>query len=276
LDFPYLYIGDSSGGLIIYDISDIAEPIHLSSTNIGRWTYGIEVTGTLAYTANYWDGFSVIDVSDPRDPKILVREFESRPVWDVRLEDNFLYLLRCGRGIAVYDVTNPELPMEISSIDLPDGANGWKPPMDIELVGQYAFVSQGTQGVFIIDVHDFVDMTVVGQLATDGFAWGLDRQGSILYVAQWREGTIAFDISSFLPSMDRCLNYPFLLTLSKPFGQIFGLSITDGLAFAAASSGDLKIIDLYHKGAPKEIGALDVGDPNQSWDVAVYENYVYL
>ena len=225
------------GRAIVYDISNLSAPAHVSTTSIGRWVYGIRLSGTLAYVANYWDGFKCIGLrTDPANPIILTQVYGPRPVWDLQLADTTLYLLRCDYGVVAYDVSNPTMPQENGSLSLPDGTNGWKPPMDMELVGDYAFVSQGTQGVFVIDVRDPGAMTVLKQYPTDDFAWGLDREGSTLYVGQWKKGIMALDITPYLPVPDIGAGAAFTVPLSKPYGQSYGVALSDDLVLVAAGT----------------------------------------
>ena len=118
---------------------------------LGRWTDGpvttVYVDGQLAYY-NMGSRMVVLDIKKPADP-LLLKEFETvGTVRDMQRVGDMLYTVMDENGLVVYnlkDINNPQL---VGSLPLYcyDG--------ELVVRGSFAFVSDGFQRMFIIDVSN--------------------------------------------------------------------------------------------------------------------------
>ncbi|BDQ35469.1 LVIVD repeat-containing protein [Pseudodesulfovibrio portus] len=225
-----LYVGDFMGGFVSVDIKDPSKPVELDRITFKKETgrsieaQGFAVKGNYAYVANPPGGFSVVDVSNPANlvTKTYVTENEKSPlgVWDIGVKGDYAYVLVQGVGVEVYNVETPDQPTLVATVELPNGKflNGVStgndmPPLDIEFYGNVAFVSNGIDGVYVLDISDPEAMTQDSILETFdpeliieeqlprpySYSWGmsLDFESSILLVADGHNGIAAFDISEY-------------------------------------------------------------------------------
>jgi hypothetical protein len=58
----YAYVAADTGGLIIIDIRDPANPQRVGGFDTSGWAYGVAVAGNYAYVADYDAGLEVIDL----------------------------------------------------------------------------------------------------------------------------------------------------------------------------------------------------------------------
>ncbi|QJB57396.1 hypothetical protein [Pseudodesulfovibrio sp. zrk46] len=225
-----LFVGDFMGGLTSVDVSNPYQPVELDRIGFKKETgrqieaQGIAIQGNYAYVANPPGGFSVVNISDPSNmfAEAYVPQNKESPlgVWDIGVKDNYAYVLTQGVGVDVYNIETPGQPTHVSTVALPNGIDldGVRlrtdmPPLDIEFFGDVAFVSNGVDGVFAIDISDpsllsqesildiFDPMVLIEEQDPKPFSysWGLslDSENAILLVADGYNGIAAFDVSEF-------------------------------------------------------------------------------
>ncbi|MHA1837333.1 MAG: LVIVD repeat-containing protein [Candidatus Heimdallarchaeota archaeon] len=96
------------GGLEIYDISDILNPVHLGSLDNPKVKSDIYLYGDYLFVSQLTDGVIIIDVSDLTNPK-QVGQFNFGGIYyDFDYYDTFLYLSAFGNGLEI--VTGPFFP----------------------------------------------------------------------------------------------------------------------------------------------------------------------
>jgi hypothetical protein len=94
----------SSGGILVYDISQPNEPRLLDSLSVGPNTYWVEAVGSLLYTGNR-DGIRVVDAADIHNMR--VRGFISAPYTVDRLtyKSPYVYAVCWEAGVSIYEST---------------------------------------------------------------------------------------------------------------------------------------------------------------------------
>ena len=204
LDDHNLYVGDRAGGLVVLDISDPTTPVEIGRHERDYETQGIAIKEDYAFVANPWHGFYTLDISNLNDIKEIA--YYDKPVgtfpgiWDVGIKGNYAYLLCQRYGVQVVDISNPYSPEFVDELLLPEGQNpsgGDSPPLDIAFAGNNIIISNGLDGVYVIDIYNPEDIFIVEHIETPGFAMGLDISNNMLFVADARSGVQIFDIHEY-------------------------------------------------------------------------------
>lgn len=118
-----IFIG-SQWGMMIYSLSDPAEPNWLSTYDHILSCDPVVVDGDIAYVTlstgrRCWQGLNqleVIDISDLTNPQLL-REFTMTNPQGLGVDDNTLFLCDRGAGLRVFDVADP-LALDENQIEL--------------------------------------------------------------------------------------------------------------------------------------------------------------
>jgi hypothetical protein len=238
-------------------------------SNPGR----LVVQGNYAYVVNQGlPALQIMDIRDPDFPNLVATvKFLSNLHQDLAYKDGYLLLAEREQGIGIIDVRNPEKPVRLTSyrFPLPQGfpANR-SDAVTLQVVGNQAWVGNGSLGVALLDVQDPTRPVLLSSLDTSGLAAGIWLSGDHAYVADWSSGLKVLNISKpasprlvgRYPNQDTFLNYYDLLgrdgavylthedvglltlDISRPQapwvsqtnrGSIFGLDLSGPTLFAA-------------------------------------------
>ncbi len=210
-DHAYLntttYFNESdSSTLEIINITDSSNPFIESSINIEGSPANIWIKGERAYlNTNYYDyekndytdesKFLIIDISDKSNPAIISSIDVPSNSWGIYVDDKSAYLSSNRSGdegeynesiLQVIDITNESNPESAGSVQLPGGA--W----EIDMAGDFVYVSDLTGGIYTIDVSDDDNPFISGRLNTSGTSYDITVRGNYGYIADGFEGlTIA-------------------------------------------------------------------------------------
>ncbi|MFC1612654.1 LVIVD repeat-containing protein, partial [Patescibacteria group bacterium] len=147
-------VEDGIGSLDIFDISDPANPRHMSSTTeSGAMEMDapqqIYVSGKYAYiTAANSNSLEILDVSDPANPAHsgAVTDNATNNLmspYGIYVSGDYAYIgiTSAGdEGVSIIDISSSTAPYQIGSI-LDDSSTALNSPMEIAVVGRYAFVT---------------------------------------------------------------------------------------------------------------------------------------
>ena len=139
------------------------------------------VRNGIAYVAVGTAGLYIVDVSDPRSPVELGSIDTPDFATDVEVVPPVAFVADDLGGLRIIDVSNPTSPIELSSV-----VHGIEYALDVELVGQLAYVafSGGSDyvsgGVTIIDVSDPAAPVHLGAYSR---ADDVEVAGGIVYAA---------------------------------------------------------------------------------------------
>ena len=97
-------------GIFIIDISNPASPFIVGSLDNNSLIYGITLSGSYLYVADYYLGLQVIDVSNPASPAILSTFDTPGTTSDVAVSDSVAYVASGLSGLTVVNVSNPQAP----------------------------------------------------------------------------------------------------------------------------------------------------------------------
>ncbi|MDG0817500.1 LVIVD repeat-containing protein [Bdellovibrio svalbardensis] len=170
----YLYVvGASSGKFSTVNISSPSAPAIAGS--ISGTTGGLAISGTYAFTCN-GAALTIVDISNPAS--LTSSSFSNAALSgckSIATLGNYAYVLSTGnKSMVVLDISTPTSPTIVGSvIDTTKLLN----PSDIEVQGNYAYVTLSTGSITLIDISNPAAPAINDAYATSGFV----NNGRLLY-----------------------------------------------------------------------------------------------
>lgn len=185
---------------------------------------------------------------DPADPRSLdpvqlpVLQEPGVSYEGIDVGGGYIYVALRQNGLGVYERD------EAGGFRRVGTARGLSNAWDVRLRGDLAFVSDGLDGLAVVDVSDPRDPSVVGRVSTGGQARGLAVSDDIVYLAAGSAGLVLVDVSD-----------PREPAVVGRSGEIPGTAIrvdyADGYAYLAAWT-DARVYDVSEPGSPRFVGAV--------------------
>ena len=138
----YAYISDSNYPFHIYDISNPAKPRQTGAVDdatASSGAYDIVLNGVVAYLSGWGlkdafypgTGIWVIDIADPNNPVAVTFVDVANEDWDLSITNNYLFALDKNVdekkpepiSLRVFDLSNPQQPVEVNTIPIPEAQN---------------------------------------------------------------------------------------------------------------------------------------------------------
>ncbi len=158
----------------IFDISDPADNrLAYIPTGAG---YFLALQDTLLYISDVWTGVYIYNVSDPANPAF-IREFHGHlPIQELRIADSMLYA-GSSVGFGIYDFSDPINPVYMRHY-FNAGFN-----YGMEIVKDFAYLSDGYDGLRVIDIADIYNPFEFDWYNTPGVALYTITVGDSIYLA---------------------------------------------------------------------------------------------
>ncbi|WP_139294415.1 DUF4347 domain-containing protein, partial [Microcystis aeruginosa] len=184
-------------------------------------------------------------------------------VWDrlsyanaVTVVGNYAYAV--GDFLEIIDISNPSNPIFKGSYAISEG-------LDVQIVGNYAYVADGNSGLQIIDISNPTTPTLKGNYDTPDYAQDVQIVGNYAYVADG-DGLQIIDISN--PTN------PTFKGNYNTSGQALGVQVVGNYAYVADGGSGLQIIDISNPTNPTLKGNYDTS--GGAYGVQVVGNYAYV
>jgi len=255
-------------GLEIHDISDPTAPIYQGAffADVVSWSNDVLVQGDLAYLpAGYgdWGGLCIVDISDDlENPAILSRTGDGASC--VAVKDNLAFYTDFWDGMRIVDISNPALPVWAGDFFLTGYTN------TIEVKDTLAFVTNDS-GLYISDVSDPADVTILYLYRTPGRALGIALRDNLAYLTDEVYGLQVLDISD--PTA------PLLLGGYNSPAQGISVTFKDSLIFLADWYSVIILDDPFYvpccEGLTGNVDCSESEDPDIS-DITRLIDYLYL
>ena len=120
----YAYVADTFRVTIV-DISDLANPLLVGSSEMERDAADIEVYGKFAYVADAENGLVILNVSNPTIPTI-IGHYDTSAAWGIDLFENYVLISDGLDGVITINVSDPTNPILADSYDTPGFASSLK------------------------------------------------------------------------------------------------------------------------------------------------------
>ena len=267
-----MYVTYRSAGLKEYNIAENPEKPILTDVEvaISGEANDVIVKGQYAYVAAGSAGLQIVDLaSNIANPQIYAVETPGT-AHSVFLFGDYAYVADGGSGFQAIKITDPTKPEPPQTVNTPGDAVSIfvsKQTNSSEVERTYAFVADGSNGLYIVDVSDLNKPVQVATFKTDASVQDVIVQGKTAFLAERNQGLLVLDIST--------INAPKLKGSQDTPGKAIGLYLGENeLAYVADGDRGLRIIDFQDQTKPQEIGFLDV--PKRI-DVLVTQNpYGYM
>ena len=224
----YAYITNESFGLLIFDISNAYNPLAKGSCSIEGYGYDIDVQGNFAYIASHFGGLRIIDISNASAPFESGFYYTDEYMYSdgIAVRGNYAYVA-FDNGMYIIDVSDSASPTETGVYNNQDGNY-----MDVELHGDYAFLSSNTDTSRIIFTGNPESPQFVSSLSHSN---AIAVYGDYAFLASTQTMGI-IDISNPTNTFPLC-NY-------QMYGDVRGIALKDSLAYIADYSGRLRILNI--------------------------------
>lgn len=264
----YVFTGTRENGIKIYDVSVPSKPKLISQYGVNiKLIGGILVKDTIAYFTSE-STLYVISIKDPENPRLITTLTSLSG--SLYLKDTLLFV--CGDSLWIVNVRKPSLPRRITAIrsqgtrftncavydkllvttegyfgmrifDISDPAN----PVFLSKCDTTAHVNGvvikypyaylcGGYGLLVFDISDPRNPIWLTYYLTPDYAWDVEIDSNIAYLATAWYGVRAIDISN--PNSPREIGYYITPVWAKD------LYIKDGLIYVADEEGWL-ILEYY-------------------------------
>jgi hypothetical protein len=257
----YAYVGDSSEGVQVIDISNPASPHIVGTCNTPGLAGDVYVSGNYAYVTDSYAGVQVIDVSNPVSPSIVGTCGVSGHAVAICASGNHAYVADgSAHRLYVIDVSAPTNPHSVGSCDTMSDALG------VYVSGNYAYVADNVQGLQVIDVSNPSNPFIVGTCDTPHQAYDVYVSGNYAYVADGASGVQVIDVSDpNKPSSVGSCNTPY---------ESRGIYVSGNHAYVTDYSASLEVVDVSNPANPHIIDSCATQDSARG--VYVSGGYAYV
>jgi hypothetical protein len=256
----YAYVADGSSGLLVFDISDPANPDSAGAYDSPGFARAVWVSGDYAFVADASWGLQVVDISDPTNPLSAGGYNTPSTAYGVTVSGDYAYLANADLGLYVFDISDPTSPAFAGFYDTPGTS------YDVAISGDYAFVADGPEGLIVIDITDPTSPDSAGTCDTPGTAIGVAVAGDNLFMADTGEGLRVIDISD--PANPASIG-----SYDTP-GSAYGLSISGNYAYVADANSGLQVVSIFDPANPELLYGLDT--PGSARGVEVSGAYAFV
>lgn len=240
----YLYVADYSAGLVIYDITNPAAPVSISTTDTPDTALDVVVSGRYAYVSEVGasGGLRIYDISDPYLPVLVGSDTTVYGGGSIAVSGKYAYLALSSTGLKIYDISSPTAPRYLGLYLLVDNIN------DLKVDGNFAYIAADT-GVYIIDVTNPTTPTLATSDAPASAAMGLYVANHTMYVADGATGVLVYDISDRY-AISQIGSY-------DTSGTAYDVSLVGTDLYVADYASGLSVLDVSSSTAPTLTGTYD-------------------
>lgn len=168
------YVADRDKGLLILNISDLAAPIKLGSYDPLSAARRVEVVGNQAYLTEAYGGLEILDIGDPAKVKKL-GGYATYAEDALLVVGTYVYFSASG-SLLIMDAGTPTSPALLGSFYQFGG------PLDVDVVGDRAYLAAGAEGLRVLDVSDPAAPALVDSHRTSSAATGVEVAGDRVYL----------------------------------------------------------------------------------------------
>jgi hypothetical protein len=179
--------GNYTTSLVVVDLADAVHPA-LVADYTGVRTRAVAIQGTLLYSVDGYDRFSVLDISDPAHPRVL-GSLQFNPTGlgaaaeSVAVAGSVAYITGGGPflgsfpALRMIDVSDPARPRALGASTEPDVGGA-----DVVVRDGYAYVAAYAAGLKVYDVRSGTAPALVATAGTLGEAGQVRLSGPFAYV----------------------------------------------------------------------------------------------
>jgi len=261
---------NAGADLVIADITNPDAP-----SILGRWMdsdkagFGnTHVAGSLIYIPHRFAGVEIVDVSNASHPvqvgniPLLYIGGSANAISSIVVSGTRAYAVQ-GKLFRVVDVAVPDSSVSLAVITPTLGYL-----RSLVISDKYAYVAAGSNGLGIIDISTPTTPTIINILDTPGYASGVAKQGSYVYISD-HDAIRIVDVSN--------PNAPIEIGVYQPSNFYPGenMAVSGGLLYVQDQYGDeLHIVDIDNPNTPTAAGILSL--PSSGFGLYLSGSTAYL
>ena len=188
----------------------------------------------------------------------LIGRWAREPCYALELTDGYVYYGN-GRYLIEADISDPAQPYIVQKIGLPALAS------NITVDGDYAYVTDGTEGFHIINLRTYIAVWMSYYYAPD-IVYDVAVDGDYVYVANGNAGLRIIDISD--------PRNPFELAYYTVQDDAIEIAVAADRIYIADASSGLSVIDISDPASPVLLGSLTLQSNIE--EIVVEDNHAYI
>ena len=246
-----------SGFLIFFTFTNSAFSqgwnVEMTSWLYHHWhgAWWVDIDSCYAYVAASFC-LSIIDISDPNNPEEV--SFVDASINCLTVSGGYAYT--AGSNFQIVEITDPTNPTVTGTCEIPLGST------DIEVSGNYAYVTFFYDGLKIIDISNPSNPQIVGSLEASNISEDVAIYGDYAFVAACHAGLLIINVSD---PTDPFLEETYYST------SVYVVEISGNYAYVNCGNG-LTILDITDPTDPEELGSA----PYSCYGMDIQGNYAYL
>ena len=189
----YAFVTRSTSGVYVVDIKDAQSISVVDHLDIAD-ARSLDISADYLFVGDYNNGLKVIDISSPSDISV-VAEHALPVISDLVFNNNLIYLVTASNGVdglRVLNVENPTNPILLSYYSVSGNAI-----RQLNVLGNFLYLSDSAQGVKIFDVSDPLNIFMLTNISNFG-ATSAFADGNYLYVSDGN-GLSIFRVKEYSP-----------------------------------------------------------------------------
>lgn len=256
--WPYAYVADYHGDVLILDVTDPTQPSELSTIE-SQLPWSLLHRDGVLYVASLGTGVSIYDVTDPSSSVLLADYPLEDGAAGIDLVGSTLFVAAAEAGLLVLDVTDPTSPEAIGQLAVGQQLVGLAASPSLVLA-----VDMLSSRAYVIDVENPSAPWLQSSIASP-FPFSVVQSGSYGLVSA-TGGIQVVDLSEPDSPVDLG-RFPLPSTT-------YAVSISAGLAFVGDSSGGFHVLETGVLSPVVALGRADT--PGVSRDVGVTGDYILV
>jgi len=240
----HAYFAGYWGDLHTLDVSTPAAPVETSVFDLSGDTYGMTVSGDFVFVAH--DQFlSVVDASDPANPFRPDNELLGGLPTSVVLSGEHAFVGASTGGLEIVHFSPVDTTVtSIAQLDTEGMAS------DVAVGGGFAFVSDRSEGLRVVDIATIASPVEVGQFETAGQAHSVAVANHLAFLGDRQRGLQVVDFLS--------RSEPVRIGHLNTAGTLLDVVVKGDYAYLADNDEGLRVVDISDPANPFEAGSLGI------------------
>ena len=140
----YVYIACGEFGLKIVDITDIYNPLNLSSLNLSGISLSVDISGEYAFIAADREGIYVVDITDNLAPALVTQINTAGRSKDIHIAGDYAFIADASGGLKVADISVPDSSHIVAAYATPYAYGVWAD-------SNYVYLCDRDEGLMIFE-----------------------------------------------------------------------------------------------------------------------------
>lgn len=198
--------------------------------------------------------------------KNIIRHYQydppNRESLDVEIFDENMIVTANRGGFVIYDISDPELPIELSNLDMPDCPH----PYFTEVYENYAYFSCHEYGLALVDISDLSAPELITIFDLESvFVEDIVIKNDILTISAHNDGILFYDISD--PTDPQLISQ--MITENS-----WSVLYNGDILYIVNGEGGIKVADISDINNPGHLMDLPTDSPTKDIDMA--DNLLYV